>query len=165
MLTSGPADLQPLTEALLAPEPSAEELPPLPQRPAYRLLACEALQQPSERCVDPATLAAASRRLLVVNLLPLFGVLGGVVLLVQQLWRRWRGGGPAAPHAPHPMRAAELFGRNARALEVSAHCLHFVLEGMGALVSPRARPRIYPPGGRRDAAPLRVLSCRPLCQR
>ena len=102
VLTSGPADLQPLTQALLAPEPSAEELPPLPQRPAYRLLACEALQQPSERCVDPATLAAASRRLLVVNLLPLFGVLGGVVLLVQQLWRRWRGSGPAAPELQGP---------------------------------------------------------------
>ena len=102
VLTSGPADLQPLTQALLAPEPSRQVLPPLPQRPAYRVLVCEALQRPSEVCVEPATLAAASRRLLLVNLLPLFGVLGGAVLLVQQLWRRWRGGGPAAAELQGP---------------------------------------------------------------
>lgn len=102
VIKSGPEDLRPLAETLLAPDPAQQPLPPLPDRPLYRLLVCEALQQPADACLSPATLRWASWRLVLVNLLPLFGVLAGGVLLLQQLWRRWRGQQPAAPELQGP---------------------------------------------------------------
>ncbi len=102
VIKSGPADLRPLAETLLAPDPEQQPLPPLPERPLYRLLVCEALEQPADACLSSATLRWASWRLVLVNLLPLFGVLAGGVLLLQQLWRRWRGQQPAAPELQGP---------------------------------------------------------------
>jgi len=83
VLQSGPEDLQPLAAALLEPEKQAGVLPPLPQRPLYRLLSCDALGRPSQDCVADNEIEQAQWRLSVLNLLPLFGVLFGIVLLLQ----------------------------------------------------------------------------------
>ena len=101
---SGPADLQPLVDALLEPRRNAEALPPLPQRPLYRLLACDALSRPSQDCVADAVLEQAQWRLTLLNLLPLSGVLFGIVLLLQLIWQSWRGQASPAP----PLQGPEL---------------------------------------------------------
>ncbi len=102
VIKSGPADLRPLAETLLAPQLDQQPLPPLPDRPLYRLLVCDALKLPADACVSTATLRWASWRLVLVNLLPLFGVLAGGVLLLQQLWKRWRRQQPVAPELRGP---------------------------------------------------------------
>lgn len=66
-------------------------LPPLPDRPLYRQLTCRALGRPLGECVPSAVATQAAWRLGLVNLLPLLGVLSGLLLLAQALWRRWRG--------------------------------------------------------------------------
>ena len=104
VLQSGPADLQPLAEALLEPQKQAELLPPLPQRPLYRLLACDALSRPSQDCVSDDVIQQAQWRLSFLNLLPLSGVLFGIVLLLQLIWQYWRGQGTPAP----PLKGPEL---------------------------------------------------------
>ena len=104
VLQSGPEDLQPLAAALLEPEKQAGLLPPLPQRPLYRLLSCDALDRPSQDCVADHEIEQAQWRLSVLNLLPLSGVLFGIVLLLQLIWQSWRGQANPAP----PLRGPEL---------------------------------------------------------
>lgn len=72
-------------------------LPPLPDRPLYRQLTCRALGRPLGECVPSAVATQAAWRLGLVNLLPLLGVLSGLLLLAQALWRRWRGRQNPAP--------------------------------------------------------------------
>ena len=72
-------------------------LPPLPDRPIYRQLTCRALGRPLAECVPSAVATQAAWRLGLVNLLPLLGVLSGLLLLAQALWRRWRGRHNPAP--------------------------------------------------------------------
>ena len=104
VLQSGPEDLQPLAAALLEPEKQAGVLPPLPQRPLYRLLSCDALGRPSQDCVADNVIEQAQWRLSLLNLLPLSGVLFGIVLLLQLIWQSWRGQANPAP----PLRGPEL---------------------------------------------------------
>ena len=104
VLQSGPEDLQPLAAALLEPEKKADALPPLPQRPLYRLLSCDALGRPSQDCVADNVIEQAQWRLSLLNLLPLSGVLFGIVLLLQLIWQSWRGQANPAP----PLRGPEL---------------------------------------------------------
>ncbi|MEY4356367.1 MAG: hypothetical protein RLZZ89_1435 [Cyanobacteriota bacterium] len=65
-------------------------IPPLPERPIYRLLSCEALGLPSNLCVAPTVINQAKTRLLLVSLLPLAGIIIGVLLLGRLLWQIWR---------------------------------------------------------------------------
>ena len=104
VLQSGPADLQPLAAALLEPEKQLDALPPLLQRPLYRLLSCDALGRPSQDCVADNVIEQAQWRLSLLNLLPLSGVLFGIVLLLQLIWQSWRGQANPAP----PLRGPEL---------------------------------------------------------
>ena len=104
VLQSGPADLQPLAAALLEPQKHADALPPLPERPLYQLLSCESLGRPSQDCVADTVLEQAQWRLNLLNLLPLSGVLFGIVLLLQLIWQSWRGQASPAP----PLRGPEL---------------------------------------------------------
>ena len=60
VLQSGPADLQPLAAALLEPEKQLDALPPLPQRPLYRLLSCDALGRPMSAAGLPHWCSAAA---------------------------------------------------------------------------------------------------------
>ena len=104
VLQSGPADLQPLAAALLEPQRHADSLPPLPERPLYQLLSCESLARPSQDCVADTVLKQAKWRLNLLNLLPLSGVVLGIVLLLQLIWQSWRGQASPAP----PLRGPEL---------------------------------------------------------
>ncbi len=88
-----------LAQALLQPKGKSQQaLPPLPDRPIYRQLSCRALGRPLEECVPSGMISQAAWRLALVNLLPLLGVLAGLGLLGQALWRRWRG--RQSPEAP-----------------------------------------------------------------
>ena len=76
--SNGSPQQQSLAKALLRPEAS-EQLPPLPERPIYRLLSCKALAKPTNLCVAPPLIEQAKTRLMLVSLLPLAGVLAGVL--------------------------------------------------------------------------------------
>jgi membrane protease YdiL (CAAX protease family) len=92
VLRGASAPERPLAQALLKGQNNqGQPLPPLPDRPVYRQLTCRALGRPPEECVPSAMTTQASWRLGLVNLLPLLGVISGLLLLAQGLWRRWRG--------------------------------------------------------------------------
>jgi membrane protease YdiL (CAAX protease family) len=95
-----------LASALLATTKSTNNrissLPPLPNRPVYRLLSCDALAKPSQLCVAPGVINQAKIRLLLVNLLPLSGVIAGVFLLGRLGWQTWRHRLEAAPELSAP---------------------------------------------------------------
>ena len=99
--SNGSPQQQSLAKALLRPEPS-EQLPPLPERPIYRLLSCKALAKPTNLCVAPPLIEQAKTRLILVSLLPLAGVVAGVLLLGRLLWQIWRHRLNAAPELLGP---------------------------------------------------------------
>ncbi|MGA0989368.1 MAG: CPBP family intramembrane glutamic endopeptidase, partial [Vulcanococcus sp.] len=61
-----------------------------------RQWSCEALLG-AEACQGDQVARQASVQLLAVTLVPGLGLLGGIALLIRELWRRWRGKTPAAP--------------------------------------------------------------------
>jgi len=61
-----------------------------------RQWSCEALLG-AEACQGDQIARQASVQLLAVTLVPGLGLLGGIALLIRELWRRWRGKTPAAP--------------------------------------------------------------------
>jgi membrane protease YdiL (CAAX protease family) len=104
--SSGPAELQQLSRMLL--DRNEKPLPSSGLRPAYRLLSCTQLQRPLNQCLTAGELNRASWRLAAVNLLPLLGVIVGVVMLLQVLWSlkkgdRWP---PTPLHGP-PLNLTE----------------------------------------------------------
>jgi membrane protease YdiL (CAAX protease family) len=99
--SNGSPQQQSLAKALLRPEAS-KQLPPLPERPIYRLLSCKALSKPTNLCVAPPLIEQAKTRLMLVSLLPLAGVVAGVLLLGRLLWQIWRHRLNAAPELLGP---------------------------------------------------------------
>lgn len=90
----GDREQRDLSRQLLAPD--AQPLR-LPVRPLYRQLICADLARPDPGCPTTADLRGAALRLLLINLLPLLGVLGGIALAVRLLWQVRRGRLPVPP--------------------------------------------------------------------
>ncbi len=90
----GDRDQRDLSRQLLAPAGQPQRLP---ARPLYRQLVCAGLAQPDPACPTAAELRGAALRLLLINLLPLLGVLGGSALALRLLWQVRRGRLPAPP--------------------------------------------------------------------
>ncbi len=95
----GDRDLQELSRQLLAPSGQPQRLP---ARPIYRQLICAGLERPDPACPTPADLRLAGLRLLLINLLPLLGVISGSALALRLLWQVRRGRLPAAPPLQGP---------------------------------------------------------------
>ena len=106
-------DLEPLQRALATAEPSttlSDAHEQLLQNPALdpllRQLSCEALGGSRDRCTTPEDAVAAvgaSQRLLLAQLFPIGALLIGVVLLLRDLWMRWRRALPAWPPLLGPL--------------------------------------------------------------
>lgn len=90
----GDRDQRELSRQLLAPAGQPERLP---VRPLYRQLVCAGLAQTDPACPTSADLRRATLRLLLINLLPLVGVVSGCALALRLLWQVRRGRLPAPP--------------------------------------------------------------------
>ncbi|WP_255006093.1 CPBP family intramembrane glutamic endopeptidase [Cyanobium sp. ATX 6F1] len=104
---AGPApDQSVLVEKLLAsealPQEQAQTLSfPLAGQPLLRQWACRQLMNagpgdPASGCRDGSAERRAALQLLAVNVLPAIALLAGLMLLVRELWLRWRGKALAA---------------------------------------------------------------------
>ncbi len=95
----GDREQQELSRQLLAPSGRPQRLP---ARPLYRQLICAGLDQPAPACPTRADLRLAGLRLLLINLLPLLGVISGSALALRLLWQVRRGRLPAGPPLQGP---------------------------------------------------------------
>lgn len=77
-------------------------LAPWPASPLTRQLVCERLAAEPSGCVTPAAAQGALGRWLAVSFGPVLLLVLGSALLLRQLWRQWRGQGPAIPPLKGP---------------------------------------------------------------
>jgi hypothetical protein len=109
-----PPDQRRLLQALQAPAAGQEAdqtsalLAGWEATPLTRQLVCQALGGGTDRCGDRPAQQAAVLRLLGTGVVPVLLLVLGTVLLVRQLWLRWRGKGPnPSPLAGPPLSLAE----------------------------------------------------------
>ncbi len=109
-----PPDQRRLLQALQAPAPgeasqTAALLAGWQASPLTRQLVCQALGGGADSCADRPAQQAAVLRLLGTGVVPVLLLVLGTVLLLRQLWVRWRGKGQGpSPLAGPPLSLAEV---------------------------------------------------------
>ncbi|MEX0589089.1 MAG: lysostaphin resistance A-like protein [Cyanobium sp.] len=109
-----PPEQRRLLDALLTPDPSTSEsslqvlLAGWAPSPLTRELVCQRLGGAENSCGDSSAQRGAVMRLVGTSLAPVLLLVIGTVLLVRQLWLRWRGKGHAtSPLAGPPLTLSE----------------------------------------------------------